>query len=256
MRWCVEGAARSRAQALEKCGTVAHLVHAEGAVIDLPYCSTCPCGAQQPREGWQQSTDKQVQFGSSLDCFLCSSERQRSETWHPIISSGRDIGRKRPAAATAAEPLCALGRQRIRSVVPRQKLDLSRAAAHFSRCGYASPHTPRVVGESHGGRLSPSARWGSVGLVAVDRASPGQHSTRGQTPCRGARRSYPRRAGMRLPCAQRDPLIPTIESVEREVSLTCTGCDERDRQLGQVTSYVTSSTRLEHEWRSASRHCV
>jgi hypothetical protein len=103
-----------------------HPVHAEGAVIALPSCSPCPCGAQQPREGWQQSANEQVQHGSSLYCFLCSSDRQRSETWHPIVSSGLEIGWEWPAAGTAAEPPCAMGRRRIRSVVPRQELDLQR----------------------------------------------------------------------------------------------------------------------------------
>ncbi len=128
-----------------------HPVHAEGAVIALPSCSPCPCGAQQPREGWQQSANEQVQHGSSLYCFLCSSDRQRSETWHPIVSSGLEIGRNRPPATTAAEPPCAMGRRRILSVVPRQELDLPRAAAHSTRCGYAGPHPPRVVGGSHRG---------------------------------------------------------------------------------------------------------
>jgi hypothetical protein len=45
----------------------AHAVHAEGAVVELPCCSPCPCGAQQPREGWRQGTNEQVQHGTLID---------------------------------------------------------------------------------------------------------------------------------------------------------------------------------------------
>jgi hypothetical protein len=49
-------------------------VHAEGAVVELLCCSPCPCGAQQPREGWRQGTNEQAHHGRSLDRLLFSSD--------------------------------------------------------------------------------------------------------------------------------------------------------------------------------------
>jgi hypothetical protein len=114
-------------------------------------------------------------------------------------------------------------RRRRHSVVPGQDLDFTGRRRHCSEmntlrvCGPASAQSRGRV--AWGQTLSMCPLW-VLCLVAADRASPGQHSTRSQTPCRGTRRIFPRRAGMRLPCAQRAPGTPTSESAESEITQT------------------------------------
>jgi hypothetical protein len=68
-------------------------VHVECAVIDLPSCYLCPYGAQQSHKGWHQSAKEQVQFGSSLDCFLCSSDliRKRGLALDSLVRAGNRL---------------------------------------------------------------------------------------------------------------------------------------------------------------------
>ncbi len=53
---------------------LARVSHAEGAVVELPYCHSRPIGAQQPREGWRQGANEQAQHRRSLDRVQCSSD--------------------------------------------------------------------------------------------------------------------------------------------------------------------------------------
>jgi hypothetical protein len=129
-----------------------------------------PIVAHQPREGWHVDENVRAEQGT-LD--------RRAQRRSSRISTGWRVW---PAAAAAAEPMPARCSQA--SFLDRIWTPLAvggTAAARCTRCRNAGPHPPRVVGGSHGGRLSPSVRcnalsWHPTELSETRRPAPTSES--------------------------------------------------------------------------------